>query len=494
MKLPELIPLLEIMNFSGPSNIDITGVTCDSRKVKHGDIFVSIKGLKTDGHLFASDAVKNGAVVVVAENRLDLPVEITRIQVENSRKTLSLISDLVNGKPTSNLMLVGVTGTNGKTTTTFLLESIFASSGKKTGLVGTIEYRIGNKVLPVERTTPEACDLHKIFSQMHHEGVDVAVMEVSSHAIDLHRVDHCRFDAAIFTNLSQDHLDYHKTMEEYFKAKVKVFKNTFDKPTVHVLNIDDPYGQEIARMSTSKVVTYGVNSSEADIRATNIKINKSGSEFKVSTSTGDLCINSQLKGIYNVYNSLAAIATALSLNVSRKAIKEGIENVLKIPGRFEIIDSGPYYKATVVVDYAHTPDSLEKVIKTVKEIAEAKVITVFGCGGDRDRTKRPEMGEVAARLSDFTILTSDNPRSEEPEKIIDEIETGVKKVKEANYICLTNRHEAINAAIKMAKKGDFVIIAGKGHEKGQIFKDKVLPFSDQEVASEAMRRFSSCSI
>ncbi len=491
MKSSELIPSLEIIKFNGPLNLDVSGITCDSRKVKHGDVFVAVKGLKTDGHLFAREAVKRGAVGVVVENWLDLPEETGQIQVKDTRKVLSYLSDLIYVKPTVNLKLIGVTGTNGKTTTTYLLESIFAAQNRKTGLIGTVEYRIGKEILPVERTTPEACELHKIFSEMVKSGVEVAVMEVSSHAIDLHRVDHCRFDVAIFTNLSQEHLDYHETMEEYFKVKSRLFENSFEKNTIHVVNLDDPYGQKIISSSVSRVITYGFNE-KSDVKAIEVRLSEKGSEYIVSTSTGDLQIELQLGGTHNIYNSLAAIAAAKAMEVPDEIIKKGLKEVAKIPGRFEIIDGVPNYEATVIVDYAHTPDSLEKAIKAAKEIAKGRVITVFGCGGDRDKFKRPKMGEVSAKLSDFTILTSDNPRSEEIEKIIDEIKTGFERVKKDDYLSIFDRREAIVTALEMAKKGDFVIIAGKGHERVQMFRDKTLPFSDQEVAREAMRRISQC--
>jgi UDP-N-acetylmuramoyl-L-alanyl-D-glutamate--2,6-diaminopimelate ligase len=324
---------------------------------------------------------------------------------------------------------------------------------------------------------------------MVNEGVEVAAIEVSSHAIHQHRVDECRFDVLVFTNLSQDHLDYHRDIEEYFQVKASIF-NRKNKEVYHIINQDDLYGQRILRISSPPVLTYGL-SGEAQIRAENLSLDEKGSNFTIQALQGSLKVLSRLKGKYNVYNSLAAAAAALALGFSPDAIKQGLESMADVPGRFETVDLGQDF--LVVVDYAHTPDSLEKVISAAREITAGQVITIFGCGGDRDKTKRPLMGRAAARLSDFTIITTDNPRSERPADIIAQIEAGFRGIRnKADYVKIIDRHEAIFKGVSMAKKGDLVLIAGKGHELGQTFADKTVPFDDRTIAAEAIRERISC--
>ncbi|MDI6892129.1 MAG: UDP-N-acetylmuramoyl-L-alanyl-D-glutamate--2,6-diaminopimelate ligase [Actinomycetota bacterium] len=490
MKLSKLLPSLAIKRSEGNQDIEITGIAHDSRRVKAGNVFVCIKGFNADGHDYIGEAIKRGARALVVENWEDVPPGMVRILVPDSRRALSSLSADFYEQPSSRLTLVGVTGTNGKTTTTYLVESIFKAAGWKTGLLGTVQYRMGDHVLPVDKTTPEAPELQQLFDRMVKEGVRAAVMEVSSHAIDLHRIDHCQFDVLVFTNLSQDHLDYHGSIEEYFVVKSRLFENASVKPVIHVINVDDPYGRKIARVSKVKTILYGLDKS-ADVVASRVDLTEKGTNFKVSTSTGDLSISLLLRGAFNVYNSLAAIGTSLALGVPLEAIKCGLERVVSIPGRFEMVDCGQSFM--VVVDYAHTPDSLEKVLTATRAITRGGVITVFGCGGDRDKTKRPLMGKVSADLSDYIIITSDNPRSEEPEDIISQIEVGVREVASpTRYEKIVDRREAISKAISMARAGDLVLIAGKGHETGQIFKDRVVPFDDRVVAEMALKGVS-CS-
>ncbi|MDO8885504.1 UDP-N-acetylmuramoyl-L-alanyl-D-glutamate--2,6-diaminopimelate ligase [Candidatus Oleimmundimicrobium sp.] len=485
-KLNEILPSIKAKRTEGELNLNIEDIAYDSRKAIPGSLFVCVKGLKTNGHLYIDQAIKLGAVAVVTEHWQDIPDSITQIQVQNSRETLALLSKVLFDDPSFKLKLVGITGTNGKTTTSYLVESIFKKAGKKTGLIGTIEYKIGDNALPVKRTTPESYDLQKILKKMLDEGVTHVVMEVSSHAIDLHRVDGCHFDVLVFTNLSQDHLDYHNSMSEYFKVKQRLFENHND--AVKVINIDDPYGKIIAS-NGQKIVSYGLTES-AEIKGDKVSVRWSGSKFKLLTSTLTLDLSIKLKGLFNVYNSLAAIGVGLSMKILPETIKAGVEDISSVPGRFEAIDCGQ--KFGVFVDYAHTPDGMEQLIKAAGEIAKGRIITVFGCGGDRDRKKRPLMGEIAGRLSDFVIITSDNPRSEKPMKIIKEIEDGLLNMNYSDYLVIEDRKEAICRAISLAKTDDVVLITGKGHETGQIFDNKTIPFDDREVAMSILRKLMSC--
>ncbi len=486
-RLNECIPSLKTERTEGKLNLNIVDIAYDSRKVRPGSLFVCIKGFKTDGHLYIEDAIKSGAVAVITERWQSISNSISQIQVRKSREALAFLSRILFNDPTSKLKLVGITGTNGKTTTSYLVESIFRAGGKRTGLIGTVQHRVGDDVLPAERTTPESYDLQKLFKKMVDEGVSHVVMEVSSHAIDLHRIDGCHFDVLVFTNLSQDHLDYHGDMDRYFNVKKKIFDDYSD--VMKVINTDDPYGRQIASQNT-RVTGYGLVK-PAEVMADKVRILETGSRFKLLTSTLALDLSVKLRGEFNVYNSLAAIGVGLSMKMPPDVIKAGVEGVLNIPGRFEAIDCGQ--KFSVFIDYAHTPDGLEKLIKAARKIAKKRVITVFGCGGDRDSKKRPLMGAIAGKLSDFTIITSDNPRSEEPTAIIGKIEEGLlKEISTADYLTITDRKEAIYHAVSLAKAGDVILIAGKGHETGQIFGDKIVPFDDRVVAMNALRELTSC--
>lgn len=490
MRLANLLKDLEIITtVRGDIDVEVTGIAYDSREIKPGELFVCLPGLNTDGHLYISEAVEKGAVGIVVSKEVKVPEGVVRIKVQDSRKTLATLASRFFDDPTSKLTLIGVTGTNGKTTTAYLIESISRQAGKKTGLIGTVRYQIGARTLPVQGTTPESLDLQHIFNEMVKEKVEIAVIEASSHAIHQQRVEGCRFDVLVFTNLSQDHLDYHRDIEEYFRVKSSLFEKT-DKEAYHIINQDDHYGRRILKSAVPPVLTYGL-SSKAQVRAAEIEINKEGCSFLIETPGDSFSVHSQLRGKFNVYNSLAAAAVGVALGFSSYTIKKGLESLTNVPGRFEVIQLGQDF--LVVVDYAHTPDGLEKVITAAKEIAHGRVITVFGCGGDRDKSKRPLMGKVAASLSDYAFITSDNPRSEKPEDIIDMIEEGFKQVKPAAaYVKITERRQAIFEAVSMARSGDLVLITGKGHEKGQIFADKVVPFDDREVATEAIWEKLAC--
>lgn len=493
MNLNRLIKSLSIKEIKGNVDLDIRGIAYNSNRIKPGDLFVCIKGFRDDGHFYAEDALMNGAVAFIVERPLE-GVKTTQIVVENSRNALAIISNVFFGFPSSKLELIGVTGTNGKTTSVYMIDSILKAAGKKTGFLGTIEYRIDNKFYPSYCTTPESLDLQIMFSEMLKQKVDSVVMEVTSHAIDLERVTGCQFRVLVFTNLSQDHLDYHEDMENYFKVKSRIFQSSSSEIIVpnYVINIDDFYGREIAKTIGMQGYFYALNT-PADIMVSDINLTKEGTSFKATTPKGPLFIKMKLKGIFNVYNALAAIGAGLSLGISLKEIKLGLEALHLVPGRFETLDYGQEFN--VIIDYAHTPASLENVLKTVRRISDGRVITVFGCGGDRDKSKRPLMGTAVAELSDFFIITSDNPRGENPMEIIDQIEKGfMENFPKARYCKIVDRRDAIFQAIALAKKDDTVIIAGKGHEQGQVFADRIVPFDDHQVAYEALKELMRCSL
>lgn len=483
MRLENLLSVLDIKKIKGNKDIQVRDICYDSRKINPGDIFVCIKGLNTDGHLYIDDAVKRGAKVIVSEKWIDRASSVTQVLVSNARIALARLSRAFFKNPQEKLKLVGVTGTNGKTTTTYLIKSMLDLAGKRTSLLGTVEYKIVEKNLPLERTTPESYDLHKLFYEMVKENVETVVMEVSSHAIHLHRVHGLEFAVMVFTNLTPEHLDYHLSIDEYFRVKKSFFEGEFGGDT-KVVNVDDPYGQEIAQVCQGKVYGYGLKDSPK-ILARQVRSTPRGNKFEVVSPVGVDDISTRLQGLFNVYNILAAYGTGLAFNLNKDTIKQGLERVTNVPGRFESVDCGQDF--SVIVDYAHTPDSLEKAITAAKHLARGKVITVFGCGGDRDKQKRPLMGKVSGDLSNRCIITSDNPRSESPLEIMKQIEQGIKEVKGAGFEKIADRKKAIFKAISEAKNGDLVLIAGKGHEKTQTFKDKVISFDDCEVAKEALK-------
>lgn len=493
MKIKEIFKEVDLINVNGSMEREISSVYYDSRKVNDGSLFVAIKGLKSDGHNFLNDAVGRGANAVVVENNSRLPTPDSRlptiVTVSDSRKALALISANFYRHPSRDMSVIGITGTNGKTTTSYLINSILKVNGFKSGLIGTIDYRFDGEIIPSSHTTPESLDLQQLFKRIAGGGGKYCVMEVSSHSLELDRVYGTRFETGVFTNLTQDHLDFHGNLEKYFHAKARLFKEYGLKKVV--INIDDPYGRRLIKDTKSeKILTYGIKE-DADIKADNINISINGLKFTVYTPTGKLNIESRLLGIHNIYNILASVSTAILEGLSEESIIKGILSLDTVPGRLEGINEGQDF--TVLVDYAHTDDALKNVIKAAREIPHNKITVVFGCGGDRDRGKRPLMGKAAVGYSDFAIVTSDNPRSEEPSKIIEEIEKGIKtedrrQKTEDRYIKIPDRREAIEYAINNASKGDIVIIAGKGHEDYQIFRDKKIHFDDREVAREAIRK------
>ena len=476
MKLSTLIADLQGVNIKGEfEGVEISNIAYDSRKVEPGSLFVCIEGFKVDGHNFIDAAVEKGAVAIVVTKDIDVP-GVTIIKHNDTRKALAQIACRFYGNPSSKLNVIGVTGTKGKTTTTFMIKSILEQSDHKVGLIGTIANLIGDKILPAQRTTPESLELQQFFCEMLQNGIDTIVMEVSSHSLDLKRVDNTEFDVGVFTNLSQDHLDYHVTFENYFAAKTKLF----DMCKQGIINVDDNYGKRLLEKGCDKL-SFGIDN-KADINAERIEISPNGTRFNVVDNDKIFEVFVPIPGRFSVYNALAAISACKKFDISAAQIVEGLKK-LKVPGRAETVETNRDF--AVMVDYAHSPDSLENILNAVKIYAKGRVVSVFGCGGDRDRTKRPIMGEISGRLADFTIITSDNPRTEDPEKILIDVEEGIKKTR-GKYTVITDRRAAINYAIKNAIKDDIIVIAGKGHETYQIFKDETIHFDDREVAREAI--------
>lgn len=486
MKLREITASLGLYKTTKDiDQIEITGLEMDSRKVKRGNLFFCISGFTVDGHSFAADAEKNGASAVVAERELDLSIPV--IVVKNSSKALAIAANIYYENPTKELDLIGVTGTNGKTTVTYLLDEIFQQYNQVTGLIGTIQMKIGSEKFDVKNTTPDALFLQKNFRQMVDKKVKTAFMEVSSHALDLGRTHGCDFDIAIFTNLTQDHLDYHSSMEEYLHTKSLLFAqlgNSYHtgKPKYAVINLDDTTSEYLMKSTAQHVVTYGINDENADVLAKNIVLDANGSKFTIETNETQINISSKLMGKFSIYNMLAATAAAICAGVPTNIIKQALESTTGVRGRFEPVMEGQSFG--VIVDYAHTSDSLENVLTTINSFAKGKVYVVIGCGGDRDRTKRPLMAKAAVDYADLAIFTSDNPRSEDPKEIINDMINGIDK---ENYKVIINRKEAIIHSIELAKDNDIVLIAGKGHETYQIIGKDVLDFDDKKVAIEAIQ-------
>lgn len=465
-------------------NPEIKGIQVDSREVKDSDLFICISGYTVDGHDFVDQAIQNGAVAIVAEkelNRDDIPV----LYVEDTEQTLSFLANYFYDFPSNNLHLIGVTGTNGKTSVTYLLEEIFNYHQEKTALIGTIQMKIGEQVFPLANTTPEASLLQKSFRKMVDEKIDHCMMEVSSHALDLGRVNGCDFDLAIYTNLSQDHLDFHQTMADYLTAKLRLFShlgNNYDpsKPKYAVINQDDYYANDFKRATSQRVVTYGIDQ-VADFTAKNLKLTAHGTEFTLVALNQQIEITTPLIGKFNVYNMLAAIAAAYLSDVSLEVITEALGQSKGIPGRFETVKGD--HDFGVIIDFAHTPDSLENVLTTIRSFVKNDLYLVVGCGGDRDRTKRPLMAKMGEKYADYTILTSDNPRTEDPEAIIADMEKGMTTDR---YTVEVDRAKAIAHAVQLAKKDDIILIAGKGHETTQIIGKETFPFDDYQVANQAI--------
>jgi UDP-N-acetylmuramoyl-L-alanyl-D-glutamate--2,6-diaminopimelate ligase len=491
MILRELARGVDIKNFKGDFDLEISGVSFDSHKVKEGFLFVALTGENTDGHNYLESAVRNGAKALIVEKAPDKDYkDITVIEVIDSRLSLATASSNFFEHPTKDLTLIGITGTNGKTTITYLLESIWREEGKNSGIIGTIDYRYGKNKLQSSMTTPESLDLMGMFREMKDSAVDTVAMEVSSHAIDRQRVKECHFDAAVFTNLTQDHLDYHGSMGNYLEVKKRLFTEFLaesdKKNKFSIINIDDPFGARIVNDAPGNVVTYSINNKTAAIHAVSSKITEDGIQAIVNTPEGNIEIKSALFGEHNLSNILAAVATTISLGSPIRAIEKGVSSISSVPGRLEGIPNKCGFK--VLVDYAHTPDALKNVLMALRPLTKGNLILVFGCGGDRDSAKRPLMGMIGKELSDILIVTSDNPRTEDPEIIIDQIEKGVLRAggDDKPYHRITDRTAAIKHAIKTAKKNDTVLIAGKGHEDYQIIGTTKYPFDDREIARESL--------
>jgi UDP-N-acetylmuramoyl-L-alanyl-D-glutamate--2,6-diaminopimelate ligase len=481
MKLRELLRGVAVKESRADLDTEITSVTADSRLVVPDALFVAIPGFKTDGAKFIDGAINKGAAAIVGES------SAASVQVDDARAALSIVAANFYGRPADKLSLVGVTGTSGKTTTTKMIESIFDALSRVTtepvGLIGTIEYRAGDERLMADRTTPDAVVLQQWFAKMVDAGVRHAVMEVSSHALALKRTYGIHFAAAVFTNLSQDHFDFHKDFEDYFAAKRILFDQIDRSRKTAIVNIDDEYGRRLANELGDCVVTFG-RGSNADIHPLDaFEISVRGLNGRVATPAGDVRVESRLLGAPNLYNWLGAIGAALSVGIDIPTIEAGIRNLAAVRGRFEYVESetGP----TVIVDYAHKPDALDKLLQAVRDLAKGRrVVLIVGCGGDRDKDKRPKMGAIAARLADYTVLTSDNPRGEKPEAILDDIERGMQGA--TNYARITDRREAISRTIADASDDDVIVIAGKGHEPYQVIGDQVIHFDDREEAERAL--------
>jgi UDP-N-acetylmuramoyl-L-alanyl-D-glutamate--2,6-diaminopimelate ligase len=466
-------------------DVACTGVAYDSRRVDPGAVFVALSGQKADGAMFAPQAIASGAAAVVAERAAESAAGVPWVVVADARLALALLAAEFAGHPSRRMKVVGITGTNGKTTTSYVIQSIFEAAGIRCGLMGTVTYRIGDREIAATRTTPEAPEVQGFMRQMLDAGCGACVMEVSSHALALRRVDGIRFAAGVFTNLTRDHLDFHQDMESYFAAKRRLFEMLpADAPAV--INVDDPRGATLVGAG-GRPITYAVNR-EADVTPGPLNYGLSGLEFDVRSPRGTAHVTSKLVGKPNVYNILAAAGTAAALSLPIEAIEQGLRTLPGVPGRFELA-STPSDDITVVVDYAHTDDALRNLLETARPLASRKLITIFGAGGDRDKTKRPLMGMVAARLSDVVVITSDNPRGEDPLRIIDEVKRGAEpemRQGNAEVIAIPDRREAITQAIERASGGDVLLIAGKGHEKYQEIGGRITPFDDVAVAREAL--------
>ncbi|MFB4162568.1 UDP-N-acetylmuramoyl-L-alanyl-D-glutamate--2,6-diaminopimelate ligase [Alteribacillus sp. JSM 102045] len=482
-KLKDLTSHLLVEDTKSDENPSITSIHMDSREVKHGGLFFCIRGYTVDGHQFAEQAEKNGASAIVAEEKVDVSVPV--VIVKDTKRAMAIMANAFFDHPTSKFRLIGITGTNGKTTTSHLIETILQENNNITGLIGTMYTKIGTKEAETKNTTPESLPLQELFSQMASEKVQSCVMEVSSHALDLGRVRGCDFNTAVFTNLTKDHLDYHKTMEAYKQAKGLLFAqlgNTYDgQRKTAVLNADDPASEDFEKMCAVPVLTYGIEK-DSDIQAQDVNISPAGTSFTLVTPWGSRKIELSLVGRFSVYNALAAAAACLAEGVALNTITKALAKVSGVAGRFEPVDAGQPY--AVIVDYAHTPDSLENVLQTIRDMANGKIYVVVGCGGDRDATKRPEMARIAVKYSQHAIFTSDNPRNEEPQQILDQMVSGVDQADD--YTVISDRREAIRYAVQRANEQDVILIAGKGHETYQVIHDQVLEFDDRKEAAKAI--------
>ena len=490
--LAQLAELIEGSVITGDKNIEITGIEHDSRKAAEGTLFVCIAGFHVDGHKFIPQAAAQGAKAILTTRpaeEVDVPEGLAVLQVPELKAALDVIVPFFHDYPAQKMRVIGITGTNGKTTTSYLIRAILREAGYKVGLIGTIQIMMEEEVFPIHNTTPDVVELQHTLAIMRDKGMDYVVMEVSSHALDQNRVAGIEFDTAVFSNLTQDHLDYHKTLENYKLAKAKLFdllgqKGVKENKTA-VVNIDDEAGKTMLEHAKCRHLTYGMEH-QAALQATNVEVLASGANFTLTEDfLGEMALKLHITGIFNVYNVMAAVGAAIAEKIDPAVIKNALTNFTSVPGRFELVKAGQDF--SIIVDYAHTPDGVENVLNTARRIARKKIIAVFGCGGDRDRTKRPIMGRLAAKLADVVIATSDNPRSEDPAFILSEVEAGVKEtIGDKHHECIIDRREAIFRAVELAETDDIVIILGKGHEDYQILRDKTIHFDDKEVAREAV--------
>jgi len=481
MNLKSILRGIDYKVIQGEVDVDINKINYDSRKVENLDIFVCIKGYATDGHKYIDKAIENGAKVIVIQDSVEIKDKnISVIKCADTRKALALMGSNYYDNPSSKMKIIGITGTNGKTTTAFMIKDILEANNKKVGLIGTIANYIGNEKINTERTTPESLELQELFFNMVNRGVEYCIMEVSSHSLELDRVYGVKFEIGIFTNLTRDHLDFHKTFENYYKAKFKLF----ERCRIKVINIDDNYGKQVINdlndLKADKVYSFSVKD-HSKFKAFDEEMGSRNIKFKLNLEKGEQFILN-IPGEYNIYNSLGAIVACFKLGTPVEIIKNGIEKVV-VPGRCERVANEYNLPYEIIIDYAHTPDGLDNILKTAKAFTRGKLISLFGCGGDRDKVKRPQMGKISIDVADITIITSDNPRSEEPMDIIKDIEAGLNNDK---YIVIENRKEAIKKAINIANEGDVIVIAGKGHETYQILKNETIHFDEREVVKEIL--------
>jgi UDP-N-acetylmuramoyl-L-alanyl-D-glutamate--2,6-diaminopimelate ligase len=486
---------VEVLEQRGNLDVTVTSITDDSRAATKGSLFVAVKGERVDGHDFVQKATQAGAAAVVAQRSIETG-SLPNVRVSDSRKALGWLGSRFHGDPSARLVMVGVTGTNGKTTTTYLCKALLEGIGRRVGLIGTVAYQIGSETIPASHTTPGALELQQLLAKMAQNGLNAAVMEVSSHALALDRTVGCEYDTAVFTNLTQDHLDFHADMEDYYRTKLRLFTGLADGRKTGkraIVNLDDPYGVQIRAVCPVPVWGFAV-SHQAELKAERVRLSPNGTTFTAATPVGSFPVESRLVGEHNVYNLLGAIGVALHAGATSTQVQEAVAEVTNVPGRFERVTAGQDF--TVVVDYAHTPDALVRLLTAAQAVKTHRIITVFGCGGDRDRTKRPQMGRAAVEQSDVVVLTSDNPRTEDPMAILREVEVGVREALQRRphvaYRMIPDRREAIGAAISEARSGDMVLIAGKGHEDYQIIGTKKIHFDDREIAREAIQRLRPC--
>jgi UDP-N-acetylmuramoyl-L-alanyl-D-glutamate--2,6-diaminopimelate ligase len=486
MLLQELLQGIPQVQVQGALDLKVRGLSHDSRDVREGDLFVCLPGTRSDGHRFIREALDRGAAaLVVAESAGDFGGR-TVIRAEDPRRVLSRLAARYYQYPSRSLRLIGVTGTNGKTTTTHLINRLLAAAlPRKTGLLGTIGYYLGEEQRPARATTPEAPEIHRLLREMASRGMDYCTMEVSSHALALNRVDQCEFNTAVLTNITEDHLDFHRDFASYREAKARLFRNLPRKAGNYaVINRDDSQASYLQKITAAETLTYGIREG-AGVRAVDICIRPQGASFRALTPWGPLRVKLKITGLFSVYNALAALSVALKEGISPSLVERELEKVEGIPGRLEKVDVGQDF--TVLVDYAHTPDGLENVLSTVRQFCPGRLITVFGCGGERDRSKRPLMGAIALKYSHYAIITNDNPRGEPVGRILDDILAGIRDDDQGRYTILLDREEAIRAAIGRARAGDMVVLAGKGHETYQVFHDRTIDFDDREAARRCLR-------